>query len=168
MAVTPEEVARAATQLERDGRMFYLDVAEKTENELARRMFESLADDELDHIAWIEELLPGVDTAATANRRLYERLRPIFADVPEAAVRRLGRSDDDVQAINAALDMEKKSVDAYETWANDAAEDNVRILCQTLAGIERFHIQVLSNTLEYFEHTPDWFMQEEQWNFEGA
>ena len=168
MSVTRDDVAKAAIQLERDGRAFYLEVAQKTRSNLTKQMFLSLADDELDHIQWITNMVPGVDTASEANRRLYERLRPIFADVPEAKMRKIAQSDDDVEAINVALGIEKQSVDAYERWESEAAEEDVKSTCNVLAGVERFHIQVLSNTLEYLEHTPDWFMQEEQWNFEGA
>jgi len=167
MAVTREQVAQAALQLERDGRMFYLDVAEKATDESVRKMFESLADDELDHAEWIRKMEPGAD-AATASRDLYGRLRHIFADVPEQRLRKLAQSESDVNAINAALDVEKASVEAYEQWADDTEDDAVENLCRTLAGIERFHILVLNNTLEYFERTPDWFMKEEQWNFEGG
>jgi rubrerythrin len=168
MTTSKADVIQAAVQLERDGRMFYLDIAGKASDDATRQMFESLADDELDHKDWIESLEPGVDTAETANRKLYDRLRHIFADVPEARLRRLAQSDNDVKAIQAALKMEKESVDAYEQWAADCEDADVQSLCKTLAGIERFHIQVLNNTFEYFERTPDWFMREEQWNFEGA
>jgi len=168
MSITRDDVARAAVQLERDGRAFYLEVAAKAENDLTQKMFASLADDELDHIAWIEEMLPGVDTASAANRRLYQRLGHIFADVSEAKLRKVAASNSDVEAINMAIGIENESVAAYEKWQDEAEEQDVKKLCNVLAGIERFHVQVLSNTLEYFEHTPDWFMQEEQWNFEGA
>ena len=165
---TKQEVARAAIKLEQDGRTFYLDAAANTASDLVRKMFESLADDERDHIEWIKQTEPGASEAATVNRQLYERLRHIFADVPEATLRTLAKSKSDVDAINFAIDIEQKSIDAYEGWAKNADKPEVRALCDLLAGTERFHRQVLENTLEYFEHTPDWFMKEEQWNFEGA
>lgn len=168
MPVSKNDVARAAVQLEKDGRTFYLEVAEQTKDDLARKMFAALADDELDHIAWIEKAVPGVDSAESANRSLYARLKHIFADVPEEQRRTVATAENDVNAIHVALGMEKQSVDAYQAWADEAEDQAVRDLCRVLADIERFHIQVLNNTLEYFEHTPDWFMQEEQWNFEGA
>ncbi|MFW6158786.1 MAG: ferritin-like domain-containing protein [Planctomycetota bacterium] len=168
MTVSREEVARAAIKLEDDGRAFYLDVADKASTELVAKMFRSLADDELDHKRWIEEHVPGVDSSAEANKRLYERLRHIFADVPEQTLRTLAGSESDVHAIHAGRDVEKKSIDAYETWADEADDEEIENLCRLLAGIERFHLQVLDNTLEYFERTPDWFMREEQWNFEGG
>ena len=168
MPAKREDVARAAIQLERDGRMFYLDVAANTRTPLTRKMYESLADDELDHIEWIENMIPGIDAAATANRELYERLRPIFAAIPKDTVRKIADSKSDVDAINLAIDVENKSVAAYENWANDAADPEVRELCSILVGVETFHRLVLTNTLEYFENTPDWFMEQEHWNFEGA
>jgi len=168
MSETRDEVARAAVQLERDGRIFYLDAAEKAQSNLTRKMFASLADDELDHIKWLEKTLPDVDTAATANRDLYQRLSHIFADVPEAKLRKIATSENDVEAINTAIEIEKQAVAAYEKWQAEAENIDVKKLCNLLSGIERFHVQVLMNTLEYFEHTSDWFMQEEQWNFEGG
>ena len=168
MTVSKEEVARAAIALEEDGRALYLEVAEKTADDLAKKMFLALADDELDHIDWIKDLVPAVDASATANRRLHQKLRHIFADVPEAKARAFARAEDDVKAIHIALGKERESIDAYDKWAAESDDPDVAGLCNTIAGIERFHVQVLNNTLEYFEHTPDWFMQEEQWNFEGA
>ena len=168
MSEKRDDVARAAVQLERDGRIFYLDAAEKAQSNLTRKMFASLADDELKHIEWIEKMLPDVDTAATANRNLYQRLRHIFADVPEAKLRKVATLENDVEAINAAIVIEKQAVAAYEKWQAEADGEDVKKLCNLLSGVERFHVQVLTNTLEYFEHTPDWFMQEEQWNFEGG
>ena len=168
MPETRDDVARTAVQLERDGRIFYLDAAEKAQSELTRKMFGSLADDELKHIEWIEKMLPDVDTAGDANRNLYGRLRHIFADVPEAKLRKIATSESDVEAINVAIEIEKRAVAAYEKWQAEADGEDVKKLCNLLVGVERFHVQVLTNTLEYFEHTPDWFMQEEGWNFEGG
>jgi len=168
MGETREDVVRAAVQLERDGRKFYLEAANRTPNEEVRKMFASLADDEADHARWIERAAADVDTAAAVNRRLYDRLRFIFADVPEAKLRRIASSERDVDAIHFAISIEDRSVAAYETWARECEDADVRKLCQMLVGVERFHRTALENTLEYFEHTPDWFMKEEQWNFEGA
>jgi rubrerythrin len=168
MTASREEIAQAAMQLERDGRIFYLEVAEKASNALVGRMFEALADDELDHMEWIRNTVPGVDCAATANQRLYQRLRHIFADVPEAQLRHMAQADSDVEAIQTGMEIEKESAEAYDDWAKDCPAEDVQHLCRTIADVERFHLQVLANTLEYFEHTADWFMLQEQWNFEGA
>lgn len=165
---TRKDVAAAAVQLEKDGREMYLQMAGRAANTETKKMFESLALDETDHIKWIQNTEPGVSAAEKANRRLYERLSHIFADVPEARLRKIAASEGDVEAINFAIDMENKSIAAYEKWAGDAADEDVRSLCRILVDIELFHRQVLENTLEYLEHSPDWFMEQEHWNFEGG
>ena len=168
MAVNKEEVVKTAIQLEMDGEKFYLDTASKTSSVLAKGMFESLAKDEQRHIEWIENFSPGGNTAESANRELYGRLSHIFAEVPEDTRMSAALSEDDIKAIDTAIGMEEKSLEAYEKWANEADSEDVRDLCNALAGQERFHRQVLENTKEYLDRTADWFMQEEQWNFEGA
>ena len=168
MAVDKDEVIRAAVQLERDGRKMYLDMAEKASNDMARRMFESLADDETLHIQWIENLEPGAKNAGEANRKTYQRLRHIFADVSANEKEKAAQAKKDLEAIDLALDMEEKSRAAYAEWAEDSENEEVRRLCTVLADVERFHREVLENSKEYFQKPGDWFMQEERWMFDGG
>ena len=168
MAVTKEEVLRVAVQLEKDGRDFYLDASAKTGSDLARKMFQSLADDESNHIEWIERMAPGVETAEVANRQLYNKLRPIFANAPAGLKLAAEFSSDDIKALDIAIGMEVKSMAAYSKWAEEADSDDICNLCKVLVGQERFHKEMLENTKKYLDSTADWFMQEEGWNFEGA
>jgi rubrerythrin len=163
-----EEVAGAAVRLEKDGREFYLDAAAKTKSDIARKMFEGLAQDELNHIDWIENVSPGANTAEIANRELYDRLKPIFAGAPAGLRLSAELTDTDIEAIDIAIGMEEKSIAAYEEWAAEDGSEDVQALCRALAGQEHFHRQMLENTKQYLDKTADWFMQEEQWNFEGA
>ena len=168
MATVKEQVLGAAIQLERDGRKFYLEAASKTASDLARKMFEALAEDELRHIEWIKAVSSGGSTTESANRELYGRLRPIFTDVSDDVQLSVLISEDDLEAIEIAIGMEEKSFAAYEQWAEESDNEDVCYLCKVLAGQERFHRQLLDNTRVYLDRTTDWFMQEEQWNFEGG
>ncbi|MFC1461969.1 ferritin family protein [Verrucomicrobiota bacterium] len=168
MAKTREEVVQAAIQLERDGRDFYLAAAQKTSSELARKMFEGLAADEERHIEWIGNLSSNGATASSANRATYDALRPIFADAPAETKMAAELSEDDLSAIDVAIGMEEKSIAAYQEWASEDSDEDVQNLCQALVGQEQFHKQMLVNTRTYLDKTADWFMQEEQWNFEGG
>jgi len=169
MRMEKRDIVEAAIQLERDGHTFYLDIAAKASNDLARKMFESLADDELIHIRWIErELSPGEETARATKKRTYDRLRGIFADAPDSVRKSAAASQDDIHAINAAIKMEEKSRAAYLKWAEETASDELRGLCNALADQETFHRQLLENTVQYLERTGDWFMVEEGWHFDGG
>ena len=168
MAKTREEVVEAGIQLEKDGKEFYLSAAGKTKSGLARKMFECLAADEERHMAWIRNLSSGDATAGSANRATYDALRPIFADAPAETRMAAEMSEDDLSAIDVAIGMEEKSIAAYQEWAQEDAGEDVQKLCQALVGQEQFHKQMLENTKMYLDKTCDWFMQEEQWNFEGG
>ncbi len=168
MALEKEEVLAAAKKLEIDGRNFYLDVASRSSNELARKMFESLADDEIKHIEWIDQRSPGGYTAARAKKETYDRLKNIFADVPEEVRSSVEVSDDDMKAIDIALGMELKARDAYAKWGRETEDEEVRSLFTELTDIEQFHYDLLQNTKEYLEKTADWFMVEESWHFDGG
>ncbi len=169
MATGKQEIIRAAIQLEHAGRKFYLDVADKASSDLARRMFESLADDELLHIEWIaKNLSPREETARATKKKTYDRLRGIFADVPETVREAAASSKDDIEAINLAIKMEEKSCAAYIKWADETDSDELRELCNVLADQETFHRELLENTIQYLERSGDWFMVEEGWHFDGG
>jgi len=169
MATEKHEIIEAAIQLERDGHQFYLSMAAKASSDLARQMLESLADDELVHIEWIErELSPGEEVAVGTKKKTYDRLRGIFADVPEELRNAAASSEDDIEAVNTAIKMEEKTRAAYLKWAEETDSDDLRNLCNVLADQESFHREVLENTIQYLESTGDWFMVEEGWHFDGG
>lgn len=165
---TWSEALVAAIQLERDGQEFYLKAAAEASNVIAGRMFESLADDELRHIEWLQDLSPGVEDARAANETLYGRLRGIFADAPTEVRDGAALATDDVEAIDVAIGMEDKSAAGYAEWVEKGPTAAIRKLGQVLVGQERFHRQLLEKAKEYLEHPGDWFVQEERWDFEGG
>ncbi len=167
MSVSTEEVKTAAIQFERDGRRFYLDAAANAASDLSRQTFESLADDELRHIEWIEKISPGTNTLESTNKRIYQRLRGIFADVPDDAREAAASAERDVDALNLAIGKEEESRSAYARWAEEAESGDVRELCELLAGAERFHRELLENVIQYLEHPSDFFLKEERWIVEG-
>jgi len=163
-----QEVIKAAIRLEEDGRNFYLDAASKSESELARKMFESLAGDELKHMEWLESLSPAKRDAKEVNRDFYGKLRGIFAGIPESARRSAQISPGDMGALHMAIEIEKKSWQAYEKWAGETGDAEVRELCLLLAETERFHQELLENTRDYLNHTADWFFKGEDWTVDGG
>ena len=163
---TREEAVAAAKQLEVDGRRFYLEAAGKASTEPLKKMFASLADDESNHLEWLDKLAPGVESARAANEALYGKLKDVFAAT--AGAKAAEGSGSDIEAIDVAIGMEDKSVGAYAEWVEKGDSEEVRSLGGVLVGQERFHRQLLENAKEYLQNPGDWFMQEERWNFEGG
>ena len=50
------DAIKMAIQLEKDGRAFFEEAAQKTENQLGKKMFEKLAKDEIDHLRTFQNI----------------------------------------------------------------------------------------------------------------
>ena len=168
MTMETREVVSAAVKLEEDGIEFYKSAAEKSSNELVKRMFSSLADDECNHIKWIQEQTTDEIDPGAASDKYRTLLRGVFRDAPAGVKEAAGHSESDLKAADLALEMEKKSVDAYAKWAQEAGSEDVKELCVKLADYERFHCKIIQNMIQYFKEPGDWFAEDEQWNFEGG
>jgi rubrerythrin len=162
MGITRDEIVAQALQLERTGRQFYLDSAAKAGSEIVKMVLTGLADDETLHIKWIEDEL-GVKDPDIPNRELYGKLRGLF--VGEA--NNDGATDGDLGALKYAFEIEKKASETYAEWATDADTEETRELCRVLAGVEKFHAELIESTMEYLQKPGDWFQQQEHWFFEG-
>jgi len=166
-----ETVLQAAIKLEEDGRAFYMDMAMDAANDLARRMFESFAKDEQNHITWIRGTLAGgtvVPPGDDAANAVYASVKKIFAKVPASRKGTLGTSRDELRALKTAMGKEEASIKAYRAWAGQSADPGVKDLFESLVAVERLHRDLLANTREYLERTGDWFMVQEQWSFDGG
>ena len=168
MKATKEAVMQAAIELELDGRRFYEEAARSASTESVRKMFQSFANDEIKHEQWFRELADRELSATDESQALHDRLRTIFADVPKEERETVAGSEDDRKAIDVAIGREEKAMEAYATWASECDDGEVRALCLKLVDIETFHKRALENTIDYLDHTADWFMEEEQWSFDGG
>lgn len=168
MGITREEVINTAIKLENDGIKFYKDIASKTHNELTKKMFESLAEDEIKHIEWINSQAPDVKTSGEFNEKLYSRLKKIFAEPDSAIVDAARGTQDDIKAIDIAIEMERSSQREYLYFSDETDDPDIEKLFAMLADIEGFHAELLQNSKEYLDKPHDWFMQEEGWMFDGG
>jgi rubrerythrin len=163
MSTVREEFLNTAIQFERDGFDFYTEAAKKARTDLARGVFESLAQDELRHIGFLKTLSTGDATLKSENESLATRLRPIFADASDA----VAGAEGDIGALSLGIEREIKAVETYGAAAADAEDDEFRALCEVLVGIEQGHRQLLENVVEYLEHPDSFFLREERWLVEG-
>ena len=166
MIIKRSDVISTAVKFEKEGEAFYLDAASKTENSAARKMFQSFAADERKHVEWLEKLAADEAVVISDPKELRDGLKAIFAaTTKDKNDSKASRSE--ITAIRVAIGKEVESTLAYTAWANEMSDATCGDICRKLAKIEDKHRQLLENMLQYLEKTGDWFMQEEQWIFEG-
>ncbi len=139
-----------AIQTEKDGREFYLGAARKTSDSHAKALFNSLADDELDHLHLLEEQqqalqeeqrwLPhsGRDEGREATKVAGA---PIFS--PAAVGGDINAHTSELSALRMAFLMEKDAVAFYSRAASETHDPDGKAMYQYLVGMEKEHQRIL-------------------------
>jgi len=161
-------VVDAARKTEVDGRKFYGDTAAKSRNPLAKRMFQSLADAEGQHLEFIDQLVRGQFKAPAYDRDFARRLATVFSAMPESTRSQAAGTPDDIAALELGIELEDRSMAFYRKWAETAKSEPVRKFCARLRVEEEEHWRILQSTKDYLGDTGNWFMAQERWSFDGG
>jgi rubrerythrin len=161
----------AAIDLELKGHRFFKDAAGKTNNALAKEVFDYLSIEELNHLKAIQSFSDKYLIGQTPDpRSLIEDMKEhkspaaqIFAKVTETVP--LEGSELDVYRF--ACDFEKKSEIFYAKALAEASDPNTKKLYEFLIGEERKHFKIVDSCLAYFENPAEFFHQREKWHFEA-
>jgi rubrerythrin len=142
-------VLTKAMKLEREGKRFYLQAAEASEDRETAGMFRTLADDEEHHYAYIERqvnqlkagkgwvAIPELDqvTAVDASAPIF----PAGKKAPEVLSAKPSLED----ALLFGLDTEIKSYELYMHCAGAIDNPDARQMFEKLAAAERGHFDTL-------------------------
>ena len=154
-----------AMQLERDGHAFYLAAAERTAAAAGRKMFLSLARDELQHLQFLDDyyrrcLAHAAWPAAEVLQREAGRRWPVFPP-PAAAGQVVAPNTGDLEALRQGIAAEQASIELYQHGLETATDPQVRALFLLLVQQEEGHRTILEGEYDYLTHTGFWFDQPE-------
>jgi rubrerythrin len=140
------DILKQAILLERRGKAFYENIAEKAENKAVQDVFDMLAKEEQKHIQALSEqfkayrkekkfILVGLheqDSPSVASEVLTKEIKEkISAAGFEAA------------AISAGIAMEERAIQLYAKSAQSASDSEAKALYEWLATWEREHLNML-------------------------
>jgi len=120
------EVIRAAMEVEKKGHRFYAAMVEKARSPLAREIFSWLAQDEVQHLRTLENLVPKYEEGAFWEneeeflpylRRFSDR--EIFPS-PERVELVLQGEDADIAALDLAIEAEEKFAEYFHKARQNA------------------------------------------------
>ncbi len=138
--------------MEKGIHQFYGEVAEKTQNEDARKAFAELAEWEEGHARYAQYLYQGLmeDWDIVSFEEFSKRSRPEIAEGGMPLKDLEGRLEefaylDDAGAIAFALKVEAKEFALYKKLASETSDTNMNILFENLAEWEQRHIEYLKN-----------------------
>lgn len=166
------EALKLALTNEQKERDFYLAHAKRTRDALGRQMFESIAADEDEHYRRLVDL----------HRKLEERSKwpeGFSLDIPTRVTEALNRlvkeatdapesDENDVAAVTAAIEFEKKGAAFYAGLAERAKDKAEKRFFTLLSSMEREHLLSLEDTLEYFTDPHGWMERKGGRHLDGA
>ena len=165
------EPVEIALNMEKDGRKFYLESAEKVTNEIIKNLLRSLAKDEEDHYNIFKKIYDSFKqndswpqeakiTANSDSRTIFEE----YAVKNKEGVKKAG---DEMDIVKMALEIEKKSYVFYKKLSDEIEDNNIKMFFEKLSDIENEHYKLLDDTYQYLNNPSDWFVGQEQPIFEG-
>jgi rubrerythrin len=167
------EAIKMAIENEKKVRKFYLENSEHMPNELARKTFMFLADEELKHVDLINEFSKGImqkevpvvegGTEDEAQNRSME----FFSHSIKTALEKAKASKHELDIYQMGLKMEENGRDFYNRCSQEATHENIRKLFAFLTKEEEAHFALLNNAINFLKDPQGYFMDEENWFFEG-
>jgi rubrerythrin len=171
------EVLAEALDLEQSGEQFYREAAESCEEEVSRKTFLSLAEQERLHAKYFqafydamiaEHQWPAAGTVKLEDLTLPELAKQVFQE----AMPELGQEGPlmcaRIQSLyDTAMEKERMSIALYEAQAQAAENEDEKSFFEFLVEQEKGHLTLLDNTQKYLDDPAHFFFDEEQWIVEG-
>ena len=167
------EALQIAIQMEIDGKKYYLKAGQESNNELGKKLLESLAAEEDVHRQKFEEIYSAMRDKKSWPRTDFQpdggkRLRTILARATGEASSDIKAPATELDAVQTAVDMEIKTCDFYKSQGENATYDAERDFYETLAAEEREHHLVLLDYYEYPKDPAGWYVKKEHPSLDGG
>jgi len=148
------EGLKIAVEAEASGYHFYTMTAEKTDDPAGAEAFKILAAEEESHLNYLNQQLKSFiekgepDPSLELGEQFDFTASPIFSD---DLVSRAGKAQFEMSALSIGMQLEKSSIDFYESqakFASDAGLPVVEMFYMELVKWEKKHYEALSRQQE--------------------
>ncbi len=143
-----------AMKLEKDGRSFYLNMVDLVDDESGKAMFRQLAEDEVDHLNYIERqyeaLKAGEGWSAIPEMDTGEEIEAVSLVFPpeKQALEELPKNPTEEDALLFAMGIEDTSFKLYHNSTEMAKDPQAKKLFMQLANAEHTHFNILMQRYE--------------------
>ncbi|WP_297439172.1 ferritin family protein [Thermococcus sp.] len=143
------EALALALEVEKAELKFYLNLAKKTRDERAKKMFLFLAGEEAEHWEIFEEKF---------LESLVEKcqLPAVKEELLEKLLVKAENIDSEVDAVKIGMEQEKLTWEFYEKAAREAEHEAVKRIFEELAKVEKAHYELLKAQYDSVMKTGIW------------
>jgi rubrerythrin len=143
------DILRKAYQIEVDGYTFYSMTAERAEKHAVQELFAKLAEDEIQHQAFLRSVAGNFDAKGIEAFKLNLRapeLRAINQAVFTAKFReQAAGAEFEMGVLSIGMTLETNAVTYFSNAASSAGEPEIKKFYQYLADWEKQHYDALQN-----------------------
>jgi rubrerythrin len=155
------EIIKESIQLELNGKSFFEKVADKTHNELGKKMFLKLANDEAQHLKVFSDIftkMVGEDWKKHLGDLKSRKDAPMI-DALAKKVESAGKESraSELEAISIAMDLERNAIDFFCNAAQKTTDETAREIFNKIADEERLHYDLLQAQYDYLSNSGYWF-----------
>jgi rubrerythrin len=162
--VRSKTIIEEALDFELQSKNLYIELAEKEGNPLTKTLFQSLARQESEHIAYIKKYTQNKKFAPMSYIPIEEEIKKIFVSMKEII-----RSDneDQLTGYTAALKLENKGYTMYLKAMQEAENAEDKKFFEFLMKMEQEHYDGLANIYYFLSHNDEWLSEDESrvWNW---
>jgi rubrerythrin len=154
-------------------REFYLKHAKRTKNPQGKAMFQHIAEEELEHHDMLRKLhekwMKQEKWPETLPLEVKKtRVKDVLKDLVQRAGKLPERDEDDLKAVQAAIDFEAKGAAYYAELRDAVSDPKEKAFFDLLASIERDHYLSLKDTEEFLTDPAMWYTRTEHRTLDGA
>jgi len=154
-------IIKESIRLELDGQSFFEHVADATHNELGKKMFTKLANDEAKHLKVFSDIftdLVGEDWKKHVGDMKTRTKAPMIEKL-QKKVESAGKESraSELEAISIAMDLERNAIEFFCGAANKTTDAKAREVFNRIADEERLHFDLLQAQYDHLTNSGYWF-----------
>ena len=164
-------ILKEAILNEQDGYKFYTDLAAEIEDERGRKLFQTLAKDEEEHLrilqveySQVDESGQWLDVEKARAERPPDSVLRLFP-LEGAAGLKLEPEAGDLAALELAMDFERRAYEMYDQAAKQTPDLTAQSVFKYLARWEDGHYTVLQEAYDYLANKGMWYFDEQEFPF---
>ena len=155
-----EEAIQTAIEYETSIRDLYRDVAKDSQNPAATRFYNALADDEANHLAYLEDRLKKWRETGHISDENLEKNIPSLGEINREVDKlkhQLTETDqrNEKRMLSKALKLEVDTSNYYKELVSQTGEEGKRLFAR-FVKIEEEHIDMVQAELDYVSGTGYW------------
>ncbi|MCM8814619.1 MAG: ferritin family protein [Candidatus Omnitrophica bacterium] len=155
-----------AINFEVKGVNLYLELAKKTSNMLGKRLFYSLAEQEVQHASLFDEMVcvSSIEKPLSHIKDIESELKEFWKNAEKSEIRKY---DTHFSGYELAIEMELKAISSYRSFLSESKDEREKEFLKLIIEEEKKHLEALRNVQYYLTQTADWISGEESktWNW---